>query len=153
MAAGMTLRASALPEFSQAFAREIGSRAAPGMLDGILMTDGELAVPELRLDTAERLRDGGPWGQSFPEPLFDGEFAVVESRTLGERHLKLWVRAAPQAAPIEALAFGWLAKAGGPLPPAGSQARLVYRLDVNEYQGVRRPQLLVDYLEAGGEAG
>lgn len=147
MAAGMTLRASALPKFSQAFALEVASRAEPTALDGILVTDGELAAPELCLDTAEHLRNGGPWGQAFPEPLFDGEFAVVESRTLGDRHLKLWVRADAKSPPIEAVAFGWLAKGGGTVPRPQSRTHLVYRLDVNEYQGLRRPQLLVDYLE------
>jgi single-stranded-DNA-specific exonuclease len=149
MAAGMTLRATALPKFSQAFAAEVASRAEPSALDGILVTDGELSVPEICLDTAEHLRNGGPWGQAFPEPVFDGEFAVVESRTLGDRHVKLWVRADGKAPPIEAVAFGWLAKGGAAaVPRPQSKTHLVYRLDVNEYQGLRRPQLLVDYLEA-----
>jgi single-stranded-DNA-specific exonuclease len=147
MAAGMTLRASALPRFSAAFAREIASRAEPTALDGILVTDGELAPAEICLGTAECLRAGGPWGQAFPEPLFDGEFAVVESRTLGDRHLKLWVRPDAKSPPIDAVAFGWLAQGGAAVPRAQTKTHLVYRLDVNEYQGLRRPQLLVDYLE------
>jgi single-stranded-DNA-specific exonuclease len=147
MAAGMTLRAANLARFSEAFAAEVARRSEPSMLQGILLTDGALAAPELCLDTAEHLRNGGPWGQAFPEPVFDGEFAVVEQRTLGDRHLKLWVRPDPHAAPIEAIAFGWLARPGQDVPRAQQRAHLVYRLDVNEYQGVRRPQLLLDYLE------
>jgi single-stranded-DNA-specific exonuclease len=147
MAAGMTLQAANLARFSEAFAAEVARRSEPSMLQGILLTDGALAAPEMCLDTAEHLRNGGPWGQAFPEPVFDGEFAVVEQRTLGDRHLKLWVRPDPHAAPIEAIAFGWLARPGQDVPRAQQRAHLVYRLDVNEYQGVRRPQLLLDYLE------
>jgi single-stranded-DNA-specific exonuclease len=148
MAAGMTLTEDRLPRFSQAFAEDVARRAEPSMLQGILMTDGALAAPEICLDTAERLREGGPWGQAFPEPTFDGEFAVVEQRTLGDRHLKLWVRPDGKSAPVEAIAFGWLARPGGDVPRAQQKAHLVYRLDVNEYQGLRRPQLLVEYLES-----
>ncbi len=62
---------------------------------GVLESDGELAAGELTLDTAVALRDGGPWGQGFPEPLFDGEFEIVESRVVGQRHLKFWARPVP----------------------------------------------------------
>ena len=147
MAAGLTLAAARLPEFGRALAREVAGRAAPGMLDGILYTDGALASAEIGLPLAERLRAAGPFGSGFPEPCFDGEFAVVEARVLGERHLKLWVRAEPRANPQEAIAFGWLARAGAPVPRVNARVRLVYRLDVNEYQGQRRAQLLVEYLE------
>jgi single-stranded-DNA-specific exonuclease len=148
MAAGMTLPEANLARFSQAFAEEVGRRADPASLEGVLLTDGALAAPEFSLATAEQLREGGPWGQAFPEPSFDGEFAVVESRTLGDRHLKLWVRPDAHAPPIEAIAFGWLARGGADVPRANGRTHLVYRLDVNEYQGLRRPQLVVDYLEA-----
>jgi single-stranded-DNA-specific exonuclease len=147
MAAGLTLAAARLPEFGAAFAAEVARRAEPGMLDGILLTDGALAPAEMTLALAERLRAAGPFGAGFPEPCFDGEFAVVESRALGERHLKLWVRASADSAPQEALAFGWLGKPGRAVPRAGARLRLVYRLDVNEYQGLKRAQLLIEHLE------
>ena len=147
MAAGLTLPAARLPEFGRALAREVAGRAAPGMLDGILYPDGALASAEIGLPLAERLRAAGPFGSGFPEPCFDGEFAVVEARVLGERHLKLWVRAEPRANPQEAIAFGWLARPGAQVPRVGARLKLVYRLDVNEYQGLRRAQLLIDYLE------
>jgi single-stranded-DNA-specific exonuclease len=147
MAAGLTLEASRLPHFGRAFAAEIGRRAEPGLLEGRLYTDGALAPAELTLATAERLREAGPFGSGFPEPSFDGEFLVAEARALGGTHLKLWVRPERRANPLEAIAFGWLSLAGATLPPPEARIRLVYRLDVNEYQGVRRLQLLVDYLE------
>ncbi|MBS0375134.1 MAG: single-stranded-DNA-specific exonuclease RecJ [Proteobacteria bacterium] len=147
MAAGLTLEAARLREFGTLFAAEVARRATPGLLDGRLYTDGELAPAELTLETAEQLRAGGPWGATFPEPCFDGVFDVVESRVLGERHLKLWARAGKRAPPQEALAFGWLARRDAYQPRIGAQVRLVYRLDVNEYQGLKRAQLLVEHLE------
>ena len=147
MAAGLTIRVSRLKEFANALAKEVEARAEPGMLDGILYSDGTLAVNELGLELAEALRAGGPWGSGFPEPSFDGEFTVVEMRVLAEKHLKLWVRPAKDALPQEAIAFGWMARPGAQAPRVGASLRLLYRLDVNEYQGVRRAQLLIDHLE------
>ena len=146
MAAGLALPVTRLAEFGAEFAAEIARRADAAALAGALLTDGALEPGEFTLATAEQLRAGGPWGSAFPEPSFDGEFDVVEVRTLADRHLKLWVRPAREAPPQEAVAFGWLAR-GGDVPRAGGRVRLVFRLDVNEYQGLRSAQLLVDYLE------
>jgi single-stranded-DNA-specific exonuclease len=147
MAAGLTIRRARLREFAEAFAAEVAARAEPGSLDGILYSDGSLSTAELGLPLAEALRAGGPWGSGFPEPTFDGEFTVTEARVLGDRHLKMWVRPAKNAPPQEAIAFGWMARAGASVPRTGASVRLLYRLDVNEYQGQRRAQLLVDHLE------
>jgi single-stranded-DNA-specific exonuclease len=148
MAAGLTLAAARLREFGAEFAAEVGRRAAPGMLDGRLYSDGPLEAGQLTLETAERLRAAGPFGSGFPEPSFDGEFAVVEARVLGEKHLKLWLRPALRTPPVEAIAFGWLTRPGAFVPAVEARVRLVYRLDVNEYQGLKRPQLLIEHLEA-----
>jgi single-stranded-DNA-specific exonuclease len=110
-------------------------------------TDGELEVDEIALETARALRAGGPWGQAFPEPCFDGLFSIRSARLVGERHLKMWVELARSGRTFDAIAFNYAgaeAERKGPLP-SGS-ARLVYRLDVNEYQGERRLQLLVDHV-------
>jgi single-stranded-DNA-specific exonuclease len=148
MAAGLTMPAARLREFGAAFAAEVGRRAEPGMLDGRLYTDGELEPRALTLETAVRLRAAGPFGSGFAEPAFDGEFTVLDARILKERHLKLWVSAAPRTPPLEALAFGWMVRPGAEAPARDSRVRLVYKLDVNEYQGLSRVQLLVEYLEA-----
>jgi single-stranded-DNA-specific exonuclease len=148
MAAGLTLAAARLREFGNAFADEVGRRAQPGVLDGRLYTDGELEAVALTLDTATRLRAAGPFGSGFPEPSFDGEFTVLDARVLKEKHLKLWVSRGPRSAPLEAIAFGWMGRPGAEVPGRDSRVRLVYRLDVNEFQGLSRLQLLVEYLEA-----
>ena len=144
MAAGLTLPRARLDEFAALFDAEVAGWPQGGSLADAIETDGELAVEEIALETAEALRAGGPWGQAFPEPSFDGVFTVRNARVIGERHVKMWVQG-PRNRAFDAIAFNLLdpqARAG---LPQGEQ-RLVYRLDVNEYQGERRLQLLVDHL-------
>ena len=145
MAAGLTLERARLDEFARAFdeevARWMGGRAGTETIE----TDGELSVAEIALDTAEALRAGGPWGQAFPEPSFDGVFSVRSARLIGERHVKMWVEPASSGRSFDAIVFNHFeAGAAGALPEG--RVQLVYRLDVNQYQGERRLQLLVDHL-------
>jgi single-stranded-DNA-specific exonuclease len=146
MAAGLTLAERDLKRFAAAFASEVARRADAKTLAGTLYSDGPLAPGELGLETALALREGGPWGAAFPEPCFDGSFKVAELRALGDRHLKLWLRSSPAAQPIEALLFDW-ARRTRAAPAVGSEVSLAYRLEVNRYQGLERPQLNVEYLE------
>ena len=130
-----------------AFSEEVGRHLTSDQMLGVLETDGELTAGELSLETALALETGGPWGQSFPEPLFDGEFAVVESRVLADRHLKLWLRAQPASQPLEAIAFAHFDLDGSQRPPAGSRVRLAYRLQSTSYGGIARAELLAEYLQ------
>jgi len=102
-------------------------------------------VHEIALETADALRAGGPWGQAFPEPCFDGTFTIRNARIVGERHVKMWVEVPRTGRSFDAIAFNFLGVDTGSELPQG-QAQLVYRLDINEYQGERRLQLLVDHL-------
>jgi single-stranded-DNA-specific exonuclease len=146
MAAGLSIALTSLDRFARAFDEEVarwleGSAGAHDLIE----TDGELAVEEIALDTAHALRTGGPWGQAFPEPCFDGVFAIRSARLVNERHLKMWVEVPASGRSFDAIAFNYseaLAESG---LPSGS-AQLVYRLDVNEFQGERRLQLLVDHV-------
>jgi single-stranded-DNA-specific exonuclease len=94
MAAGMSMREGNLAAFSAAFASEIAARSDRDSLTGVIHSDGALAVEELTLDTARALRGGGPWGQGFPEPVFDGNFQIADMRIVGGKHLKLQLRVA-----------------------------------------------------------
>jgi single-stranded-DNA-specific exonuclease len=145
MAAGLTLERARLDEFARAFDREVerwmGGRAVADAVE----TDGELAVAEIALDTAEALRAGGPWGQAFPEPSFDGLFNIRNARVIGERHVKMWVEPLASGRSFDAVAFNHLGEGGAGELPAGL-TQLVYRLEVNEYQGERRLQLLIEHL-------
>jgi single-stranded-DNA-specific exonuclease len=147
MAAGLTLERKRLDEFARAFDAEV-ARCLPmaGATDAV-ETDGELSVEEIALATAEALRAGGPWGQAFPEPCFDGLFSIRNARVIGERHMKMWVEPAGSNRSFDAIAFNHLTP-GAPLVPPAGPLQLVYRLEVNEYQGERRLQLLIDHLLA-----
>jgi single-stranded-DNA-specific exonuclease len=100
----------------------------------------------MTLATAQALRAGGPWGQGFAEPVFDGRFTVLDSRIVGERHLKLRVRPEGDAAVLDGIAFNFLAGGERALPANTDRVQLAYRLDVNEYQGLERLQLVVEHL-------
>jgi single-stranded-DNA-specific exonuclease len=146
MAAGLSLASADLDRFARAFDAEVARWQSGGSIAERIETDGELALEEICLDTAHAVREGGPWGQAFPEPVFDGEFWLRSQRLLGGKHLKLVV--SPVAAPkleLDAIAFN-VDAARWP-DPRLARARLAYRLDVNEYRGNRNVQLLVEELQ------
>jgi single-stranded-DNA-specific exonuclease len=150
MAAGLTLERARLDRFARAFEEEV-ARAMDGLADAdCIETDGELAVHEIALETAAALRGGGPWGQAFPEPSFDGIFTVRSARVVADRHLKMWVEAQAGGRTFDAIAFNYLDGSAGTGRPSAElpsgRAQLVYRLDINEYLGERRLQLLVDHV-------
>ena len=145
MAAGLTLARDRLDDFARRFNDEVETwMGSHGLADGI-ETDGELTIDEIALATAEALRAGGPWGQAFPEPSFDGNFVIKRTRVVADRHLKMWVEPSGSGRSFDAIAFNYFdgRDAGAPLPQI---AQLVYRLDVNEWQGERRLQLLVEHI-------
>jgi single-stranded-DNA-specific exonuclease len=143
MAAGMTLEAERFEAFKQAYEEEVGASIEPAMLQGTLLTDGELSAGEFCLEFAQLLRDAGPWGQGFPEPLFEGGFRLQQQRVGGESHLKLRLATLQQGSTIEAIAFNQ-----AELPPNTQQVRLAYRLDINEYRGLRELQLIVETIQS-----
>ncbi len=145
MAAGLTLERARLDEFARAFDAEVMRCLPEASVRDVVQTDGELSVAEIALPTAQALRGGGPWGQAFPEPSFDGLFSVRSARVIGDRHLKMWVEVPRSGRCFDAVAFNHLAD-GAPFAPPDGNRRLVYRLEVNEYQGERRLQLLIDHL-------
>jgi single-stranded-DNA-specific exonuclease len=149
MAAGMSLPEGNLIAFRTAFAAEIAARSDGASLTGVIHSDGALSAAELSLDTARVLRGAGPWGQGFPEPIFDGDFQIVDARIVGGKHLKMQLRVTDrgESDPIEAIAFGYL---GGAAEDAqlrsGARIQLAYRLEVNEYRGIERVQLNCQHL-------
>ena len=109
-----------------------------------MLTDGELEAEDIDLALAETLREGGPWGQSFPEPLFDGIFLVRDARIVGERHWKLRLETSTSARPVEAIAFN---QADEIRLVRDGRVHVAYRLDVNDYGGIRRPQLVIEAMQ------
>ena len=142
MAAGLSLRrcdVARLAELFDAFARE---HIEPERLDAVLLSDGELEAGDFTRELAEQLRYAGPWGQAFPEPMFDGEFVLADWRVVGEVHLRLRLLAEGLPGPVEAILFNGYS---GTPPP--SRLRAVYALDVNEWNGTRKLQLLLRHIE------
>lgn len=144
MAAGLTLPASAYEDFNNAFVEEVARHAEEVHLQAVIETDGELAPEEFDLQLATVLRYAGPWGQHFPEPVFEGSFVVVSQRLVGGKHLKLVLSPPGSASLLDAIAFN--------IDPARwpdeqvEQVEIAYRLDVNEYRGNRSVQLMVEHL-------
>jgi single-stranded-DNA-specific exonuclease len=147
MAAGMTLSRGDLDAFSDAFDRAVRDTLRAEDLEAAITTDGPLSPDELHLETATLLKRAGPWGQHFPEPLFDGNFRVVSQRIVGENHLKLVLQPEEGGAIIDGIAFNT-----GPEVPDYTRtgARVVYKPDANTFRGRTNLQLLVDYLEPLG---
>ncbi len=142
MAAGLSLKREALEGFRDAFDAEIERQLGTTPAVREILSDGELPAALLTLHTADALRRAGPWGKGFPEPLFDGVFAVSHCSVAAQRHLKLRVRL-DGAPPLDAIGFHLAERRGG----LGEQVRLAYRLDINEYRGLRSPQLVFEHLE------
>lgn len=143
MAAGLSLEQSRYKEFAEAFREEVSMRLDGVALDKHYLSDGELPADLMALDWAEAIRFMAPWGQGFPEPLFDGDFTVVHARIVGERHLKMRVSPTGENLSIDAIAFN---QAGAELP--SGQVKLAYKLDINEFRGEKKLQLMVEYIDA-----
>jgi len=144
MAAGMTLGRDSVSWFQQAFDARVREVLDAEALEQVILTDGPLNENDLTLATAEMLEKAGPWGQQFPEPLFDGEFAVVNQRIVGEKHLKLLVRPLAGRELVDAICFN----TGAEVPDyCASGARLVFRPEVNHFRGRRSLQMLVQHIE------
>jgi single-stranded-DNA-specific exonuclease len=147
MAAGLSLDEHKLVEFEKAFQNQVAKSLSEDDLQAKLVTDGSLESHQLSMQTAELLRDAGPWGQLFPEPCFEGDFVIVQQRIVGEKHLKLVL--APQNQPQLAIDAIWfnIDTAAWPNHSAGI-VRCVYRLDINEFRGQESLQLLVQHMQA-----
>ena len=145
MAAGLSLPLTNLAAFTERF-NQLAEEALKGKpLAGELISDGELSVNELSLDFAQRLKDAGPWGQGFPEPLFDGEFALMDQRIVGEKHLKMMLQH-HSGTLVDAIAFNvdttvWPDK-------HIKQVHVAYKLDINEFRGRVSLQFLVEGIAA-----
>ncbi|MGV7206632.1 single-stranded-DNA-specific exonuclease RecJ [Oxalobacteraceae bacterium A2-2] len=137
MAAGLTIRAEAFEAFAQAF-EEVGrSWLTRQQLERVIETDGPLE-DEYYSTAFIELMDGQVWGQGFAPPVFCDEFRVVSQRILKERHLKLLLERNGRR--YDAIWFGHV----DALP---DRARVAFRLDANEYNGVTKVQLLVEHAE------
>ena len=145
MAAGLSLPVAKLQDFERAFVNI--ARAHMEKLDGnhALLSDGDLSSEELCLPFAHLLRQAGPFGQGFESPLFDGEFALLDQRLVGQKHLKMVLKS-DGANEVDAIAFNVDLKSW---PNAMvKRVHIAYRLDINVFRGQETVQLIVEQIEA-----
>ena len=140
MAAGLNLGEQDFDRFSTLAAAKLNEMYPDADFSGAILTDGNLPESALNLKFAQTLRESGPWGAGFPEPVFSGDFSIDDQRTVGENHLKMRVRPAAGGNAVDAIAFN---QAG---PAYRGTVQLTYRLDVNEFRGIESPQLIVEQI-------
>lgn len=142
MAAGLSLEEAKFDLFQQRFGELVTEWLDPSLLQGEVVSDGPLSAAEMTMEVAQLLRDAGPWGQMFPEPLFDGRFRLLQQRLVGERHLKVMVEPVGGGPLLDGIAFNvdtacW--------PDNGvREVELAYKLDINEFRGNRSLQIIID---------
>ena len=142
MAAGLSLKACDYPRFAAAFDAIARELIDAEQLQAVVYTDGELPVGALSLPLARQLRHAGPWGQAFPEPLFDNLFECASWKVMGESHLRLQLRDPRDGMLHDAVMFN--AYHGQPPP---TPLRAVYELGINDWQGRETPRLLLRHIE------
>ncbi len=140
MAAGLSIAPADFPAFCSVVKAQMERVYGDADFTGAILTDGALPPDALNLGFARELREAGPWGAGFPEPVFQGDFQVAEQRVVGDRHLKLKVLAQGAARPLDAIAFNQ------EHPGLRGDVRLAYRLDVNEFRGIESAQLVVEQI-------
>ncbi|EDC7490730.1 single-stranded-DNA-specific exonuclease RecJ [Salmonella enterica] len=142
MAAGLSLEEHKFEQFQQRFGELVTEWLDPALLQGEVISDGPLSAAEMSMEVVQLLRDAGPWGQMFPEPLFDGRFRLLQQRLVGERHLKVMVEPVGGGPLLDGIAFNidttcW--------PDNGvREVELAYKLDINEFRGNRSLQIIID---------
>ena len=144
MAAGLTIKESQYENFSNIFDGVVSQCLSSDKLEDEYLTDGELSDEDFTLPLALAIQDAGPWGQSFPEPTFAGQFKILDKRIVGENHLKLKLKSKNNRTTLDAIAFNitdtnW--------PPETDQVLSTYRLGINDFQGNSQVQLFIEHIE------
>lgn len=144
MAAGLTIPEENLNKFSHYFEEEVNNILKTVSLKKEIMTDGEIDSHHFNLATAKILREGGPWGANFPEPLFDGEFLIHQQKRVKNNHLSMVLEPLNGGQLLNAIAFNvdlncW---------PDQSikKIKAVYQLEISEFRGNETINLLIRHL-------
>ncbi|HFD12937.1 MAG TPA: single-stranded-DNA-specific exonuclease RecJ [Crenotrichaceae bacterium] len=150
MAAGLSLQKRDLARFEKAFTQAVSKRLINADTVPVIYTDGQLDQDNLNCELAQLLENAGPWGQGFPEPVFEGVFEILNIRILKEKHVKLVLKMLGSDDCIDAIAFNtdnidqWL---------GFHQVEIAYRLQVNRYRQQEKLQLMIEYLHAAKSRG
>ncbi|HFD12976.1 MAG TPA: single-stranded-DNA-specific exonuclease RecJ [Crenotrichaceae bacterium] len=146
MAAGLSMDVDGFELFRDEFDQQVRQLLSVDDLKSVVWSDGELHEHDLDMPLAEVLRSAGPWGQGFPEPVFDGVFQLISRRVVGEKHLKLLLKIpGTNEKLVDAIAFN---TDDSVLPVGATKARLAYRLDINQFRGQTSVQMVALHIEA-----
>lgn len=147
MAAGLSILAESLTLFQSEFDRVVGKYLNDEIRNPVVISDGELDASQFSIVHAKAIREAGPWGQAFPEPVFHGIFRIVDQKIVGAKHLKLMLSPNDfDSILVDAIVFNvdltlW--------PNTSAQSVLLaYKIDVNVFRGRESLQLMVNYIEA-----
>ncbi|MDP5151752.1 single-stranded-DNA-specific exonuclease RecJ [Rheinheimera baltica] len=145
MAAGLTISAERLDTFKVALSLTAKKHLTAEQLTAVIYTDGELPAACFDIGFAQLLQNAGPWGQAFPEPVFDGEFTLISQKMLADRHLKMMLQTSDGKL-VDAI---WFNADNKVWPNVNIQkVQLAYQLDINEYRDKQSLQLIVRYMSA-----
>ncbi len=144
MAAGLTIKESSFDKFSNAFIERIKHNISLEQMLDESVTDGELAAAELSMQLAQEILGAGPWGQLFPEPIFEGKFKIMDKRIVGEKHLKLRLQADGNKRILDAIAFNMTDE---DWPVDSEEIHSTYRLGINDFRGNTQLQLFIEHIE------
>ena len=143
MAAGLTIEESQFDRFSDVFNKVVNQYISSDSLEDQCLTDGELSGDDFSLPLALAIQNAGPWGQSFPEPIFVGQFKILDKRIVGESHLKLKLQSRNNNT-LDAIAFNMT---DDDWPSKLEQITSTYRLGINHYRGHSQVQLFIEHIE------
>ena len=143
MAAGLTIEESQFDRFSDVFNKVVNRYISSDSLEDQCLTDGELSGDDFSLPLALAIQNAGPWGQSFPEPIFVGQFKILDKRVVGESHLKLKLQSRNNNT-LDAIAFNMT---DDDWPSKLEQITSTYRLGINNYRGHSQVQLFIEHIE------
>ena len=143
MAAGLTIEESQFDRFSDVFNKVVDRYISSDSLEDQCLTDGELSGDDFSLPLALAIQNAGPWGQSFPEPIFVGQFKILDKRVVGESHLKLKLQSRNNNT-LDAIAFNMT---DDDWPSKLEQITSTYRLGINNYRGHSQIQLFIEHIE------
>ena len=144
MAAGLTIRESHFENFLQCFDTVLQDHISLEEMSDECITDGELSTNELTLQLAQIIQAAGPWGQAFPEPVFEGQFTLLDKRIVGGNHLKLRLKTEDSDKPLDAIAFNMTDE---DWPHNPEQILSTYRIGINDFRGNRQLQLYIEHIE------
>lgn len=139
MAAGLSIKLEGFSSFKQEFNEAIKAHLNNEIPKVELLTDGKLEPRDISLDNAKILQQAGPWGQSFEEPIFFGDFEIVEQRIVGEKHLKCRLKAINSNQVFDSIAFFQA-------PLESTQVSVAYKLSINIWRGSTSLQLMVEQI-------